>query len=302
MYLSYSGYKKLITCLFAYWHEYINKTPKDGVDDRLGSIYGSVSGILFEDFYVLRMWANPRPQEALLARVESTVDKVIKKETSKGGVLVWKGPEAEGLNPKALYTNREELIADVRDTVPRGLRIIRQHRLLGPRTDAEFKLDLEFEGHVLAGRADFIIHRLKPDDDLLIVDGKGSKHRGKYVDPTQLFWYAMLFWLQSMKQGSPRLPDKLAFLFWKFNPDESMDWLDVSESDVSDLLESTQEAIRKIEGLKKMLLPNAPVDAVRGVFTPNASEESCRFCPYASKCPPGEKVKKLIELKSKKSK
>ncbi len=300
MYLSYSGYKKL-DCHFAYYNDYIAHTPKDGVDDRLGSIYGSVVGKLFEDFYAQKLWKKSEPQAYLMGLVEKTVDKTIQRETTAwrdrpAGTLLWKGT-GEGQNPKGMYANREELIADVRDAVARGFQIIRHHRLLGPRTDAEYKLDYEFEGDIYAGRADFVIQRTKPHLDLLIVDGKGSQHRGRYVDPKQLQWYAMLFWLHSLKEGKPLLPDKLAFLYWRSKPEECMDWLDISEGDVMELFENVKDTVQEIKRLEKMVLPNAPIDGVRGVFKPKANEKNCRFCPYASICPPGAKVQAALKEK-----
>lgn len=301
MYLSYSGWKKFESCKFAYWNEYLNKTPKSGPDDRLGSIYGSVVGKLFEDFYTEKLWKAKEPQALLMSRVEATVDKTISRETSdwrdrKGGVLLWKGP-GEGQNPKGMYKDRAELIQDVRDAVARGFRIIRHHRLLGPRTDAELKLDYKYEGDIYGGRADFVIQRTQPHNDLLIVDGKGSQHRGKYVDPQQLQWYAMLFWLHSLLADKPQLPDKLAFLYWRSSPYECMDWLDISEADVMELFEVAKNSVKEIGRLEKMLLPNAPPDGARGVFTPKANEKNCRFCPYTSVCPPGAKVQESLKKK-----
>jgi hypothetical protein len=300
MYLSYSGWKKY-DCPFAYYNDYVAHTPKEGVDDRLGSIYGSVVGKLFEDFYAQKLWKKPEPQAYLMSLVEKTVDKTIHREITPwkdrpGGVLLWKG-KGEGQNPKGMYENREELIVDVRDAVARGFQIIRHHRLLGPRTDAEYKLDYTFEGDTYAGRADFVIQRTKPHRDLLIVDGKGSQHRGRYVDPKQLQWYAMLFWLHSLKEGKPQLPDKLAFLYWRSKPDECMDWLDVSESDVMEMFEVVKDTVHEIKRLEKMILPNAPAEAARGVFKPKPNEKNCRFCPYTSICPAGAKVQESLKEK-----
>ena len=301
MYLSYSG-KKKTACMFAYWHEYVNRTPKEGVDDRLGSIYGSSIGKIFEDFYNLKVWRLSNPSEFLLSRVEDTVNDTILQETTTrgrkvGGVLLWKGEDL-GQNPKGLYANREEIVADVRASVIRGLRTIRQYKLVGPRTDAEFKLDFTIpEGHTLAGRADFVIQRVPPFNDLLIVDGKGSKHRGAYVEPQQLYWYAMLFYLHSVKQGNPRLPDKLAFLYWKSDPDDAMDWLEVSKDDVTSLLDSVLDTIHRIQDKLKILPAGVSMDTVRGVFKPSVSESNCRFCPYSVACPSGRKIQEDLKCR-----
>lgn len=299
MYLSYSGYKKLVSCAFAYWNEYIGKTKKGAVDDRLGSVYGTVVGRLFEDFYKLKAWKQEYPIQFIMDRVVPTIADVIKKETSPwkdkpAGVLLWKG-EGPGQNPRGMYENRGQLEADVRDAVSRGFKIIKHHRLLGPRTDAEFKLDfVTTDGHILAGRADFIIHRISPQDDEVIVDGKGSQHRDKYVDPQQLQWYAMLYWLNSAKAGDPKVPDKLAFLFWRSNPEESMDWIDTSEEEAKQLYEEAVDKIRWVEESQKKVPSGSTPEGARGVFKPKATEQNCRFCPYASVCPPGAKVQEKI--------
>lgn len=300
MYLSYSGYHKAVNCEFDYWNGYIGKTQKEDPDDRLGSIYGSSVGKLFEDFYTLKVWRQKDPKGFIMARVESTVDSIIKQETSPryerpGGVLLWKG-DAEGQNPKGMYATRDELLADVRDAVERGFKIIKHYRLLGPRADAEFKLDfITPEGHILGGRADFILVRTKPHNDLIIVDGKGSRHRDKYVDFKQLHWYGMLYWLHSVRKGSPQLPDRLAFLYWRHDPPDSMDWVDISSSDVVALYENVLETIRKIETQQKKIGSNATLSAVRGVFLPKANDQNCRFCPYGSICPPGLKVQENLK-------
>jgi hypothetical protein len=302
MYLSYSGWKKLKTCLYAYWNSYIGKTQVEADDDRLGSIYGSVIGKLFEDFYEKQGWRNPKPTQLVLDEVEAALDWTIKRETTpwrdrKGGVLLWKGKKKEGGNPKALYANREEIIEDLRESVLRGMRMIRFYRLLGPYARAEVKLDYEIGDHKLAGRADFIIKRVNPQNDLCIIDGKGSKWRHQYVDPKQLLWYA---WLYRHHHG--RSPDKLAFLYWRYDPPESMDWVDFTEEDLDELEEDVLGSIRKVEELRNRLAPTrATYEKVRSLFRPAAeiqqdATDACRFCPFATTevCPAGEEVVRKI--------
>lgn len=309
MYLSYSGFHKKGDsrtqegCDYAYWHIYINATKTDAPDDRLGSIYGSVVGKLFEDFYENRRWKEPEPQAFVVSRVEEVIDEVIKHETTpdvrrhrQAGVLLWKG-EGPGQSPRGLYANREELAADVRDAVGRGFSIIRHYRLLGPEARAEVKLDSKIDGHTLAGRADFIILRTKPHHDLVIFDGKGSRHRDKYVSREQLFWYAMLYRFQHGK-----LPDKLGFIFWRYDPPESIDWPDFDDDIIDDLQARALKAIHDIERMEKELKKGMPLPIIRSIFKPTANSENCRFCQFATEelCPEGFKIAE--ELKKKKRK
>ena len=139
----------------------------------------------------------------------------------------------------------------------------------------------------IAGRADFIIQRTKPHGDLCLVDGKGSRHRGKYVDPRQLHWYAMLY---RLRFGT--LPDKLAFLYWKFAPPESVDWVDFSEEALDHLLGEVRSAFVQIDRGRKALPKTDPGTLqvlAREQFHPKPNSDNCRFCVYASKmtCPAG---------------
>lgn len=302
MYLSYSGRKKFTTCAFSYWNGYINHTTSPKPDDRLGSIYGSSVGKLFEDFYNLELYRSAQPQGELLGRVEETVRKILHQETTdsgkwrKGGVLLWKGPKREGKNPKALYANEEELIEDVRQAVVRGCRIIRHYRLLGKGAKAEVLLDSVIEGDTLGGRADFIMRRVRPHDDEVILDGKGSRWREDYVDVAQLKWYAMLFRLKNK-----RLPDRMGFVFWRFEPPESMDWVEVTDAEIDAFQVKVLADVHRIKELSAGLTTPAPFEAARKMFLPIAAqpevdrtevEQACRFCPYATDeiCPDGARV------------
>lgn len=304
MYLSYSGWKKYKDCAYSYWNGYLNKTATTGPDDRLGSIFGSVVGKLFEHFYNDQLYRKEQPQGEVLALVDATIKKIIRQETTPGGwksagVIMWKG-KGEGLNPKGLYANVDDLAADVRDAVARGFRIIRHYRLLGQGAQAEVQLDSVVDGHKLGGRADFTMRRVKPHNDEVILDGKGSKWREAYVDARQLKWYAMLF-----RQKHGRLPERLGFVFWRFDPPESVDWLEVTEAETDALLAEVLGDIRQIEELSAGLDASSSFEVARKVFLPIAdrpgiqrkdAEQACRFCAFATEeiCPGGAKVVKEI--------
>ena len=307
-YISFSGYKKYKGCEFDYWNHYINDTKVDTPDDRLGSIYGSVVGELFEDFYEEKMWKLDQPQAHMLTLVDAKITKVINleivpRQVERRGVLKWKGTgvllwkgDGEGESPWALYKNRDELTSDVRDAVEVGFRIIRVERLLGPRMAAEVKLDVKFPEGIIGGRADFIITRTKPHNDVCIIDGKGSRHRDRYVDPAQVMWYGMLY-----RHRNKRTPDKLAFLYWRYAPPESMDWVEFDDQDLDELLETVRATMRRITEQQEAAGSGAPYVRARKVFLPiaekiggqNAFNQGCRFCPFGTEeiCPKGYAVK-----------
>lgn len=289
MYLSYSGFKIATTCLFQYWLVYIYKKAYSYPDDRLGSIYGIVVGKLFEDFYNEKMWRSPGVKQRMEARVEAEVDRALAEalEPSKGrpgGVIKWRG-EGEDQNPTGLYADKEELMRDIVHGISLGLDAIKRNILIGKDAVSEIKLDATVEGHRIGGRADFVMTRAKTRDRI-IVDGKGSKRREKYVDPQQLLWYAML---HRIRFGE--MPDKTAFLYWKFEHPVALDWHEFSNSDADKLLKTILRVVTKIESLARDLDTGEqkPLSEVRKVFKPKATISNCMFCPYAAEdvCPEG---------------
>ena len=272
MYISYSGFKTYSSCPRAYWHSYVDKTVPPEPDNTVNSLYGSVIGTLMEDFYMKGLWREKNVQKVLEERIDPTYKKIVSDELRRGRVLRWKSSD----DKKPNYESQAELLADVRDTIARAIRIVRHYRLAGPRMEAESKLDSDVGGHRLGGRADFIIQRTSPHHDLVILDGKGSKHRGSFVDPKQLKWYAMLYSIQNKNV----LPDKLGFVYWRFDPPESLDWVDFSQADLEELQDEVLTSLTKI---------------VRGgqskeVFQAKPSDQACRFCSFISLCPQGRKL------------
>ena len=270
MYLSYSGYKTYRDCPRQYWHRYIGKTKLDVPDNKVNSLYGSTVGTLFEYFYNDRIWLRSGVREALEGLVDPTLDSIIERELKQGGI--------DWSDPRANYKSKESLRREVLKAIPRGIEIIRQHRLLGQPADAEVKLDSMIDGHMIGGRADFIIRRVKPYGDLVILDGKGSRHREKYVDPHQLWWYAMLH-----REKFKVVPDRLGFVFWRQEPDNSLDWVPFSDRGLSDLLSGVLETVSQIEQGKR--LGDQP-DALVHTF-PVHPGDKCRLCAYRPVCTEG---------------
>jgi hypothetical protein len=298
MYLSYSGYQLADDCQYRYWHAYIAKTPGEP-EDILGSIYGSAVGLLFEEFYNQRLWTLPDVRSHMEAQAERVVDHFLlegqqPKRGRPAGIVRWKGL-GEADNPQALYASRDDIVSDVRAAVLRGLQTIREHRLLGRGAKAEVKLDARVQGHTLGGRADFVLTRVRPYDDLVILDGKGSRKRDRYVSRTQLIWYSMLY-----AEHHKRVPDKAAFVYWHFDPPSNIDWCKVTEPETTALKKRVLGVIETLSRLDRELGATADLASVRSSFLPRASNSSCRFCPYATEsvCPQGFAI--VTELKRKK--
>lgn len=277
MYLSYSGYKLYVECPRAYYHRYIAKTRPAKPDNRVNMLYGDAVGKIFEKFYADRMWRGSSVVEDLKSLVDPTLKRIVNYETKRGGVFDWKDPKL-----KKGTRSLEEVRKDVLETIPRGLRIIKNHRLLGKDAAAEVKLDVDLEGHRIGGRADFIMTRIEPHGDYVIVDGKGSKYREKYVSERQLRWYAMQ---HRLKFGT--IPDSLAFLFWRFEPEESMDWFETSERDLDELQQGVLSSIGKIETSTKELVQLGRGAKPGAIFMATTGQH-CSLCSYVEECPEGK--------------
>jgi CRISPR/Cas system-associated exonuclease Cas4 (RecB family) len=279
MYISYSGYNRYLGCPKDYYLGYIVKLAPPEPDNRVHMLYGEAVGQIFEAFYVQQIWTKGNVYQDLHGMVKPTLSKIIAKETQRGGVFNWK---EKGLKPGT--RSLEEVEVEVRETISRGLRAIKHHRLISRDAGAEVKLDQTIQGHRVGGRADFIMTRIRPHGDLVIVDGKGSRYRHEYENERQLRWYAMLYWI---KTGT--IPDRLGFLYWRYEPDESMDWFKVTQEELEDLRGAIVTTLEEIETAKKGLVKirdkhnPGPLFMARPGF-------NCKLCSYLSICPEGQKA------------
>lgn len=278
-YISFSGFKKHDECELNYFHSYIAKTVPPETPDRIGMLYGSTMGTIFEAFYRDKIWKRPAVEQALKALARPVMTEIIKQELLKGGKFDWKKNKT--------YKTPHDVLNDVIESIPRGLDIIRNHRLLGVDAEAEVKLDQVIDGFKLAGRADFIMTRTTPHNDLVILDGKGSKHREDHADERQLQWYAMLY-----QEKYKRLPDKLAFVYWKpireiedYVSAPDVDWRPVVPEAISELRANALATVRTIEA--KRALPMAEQQAA---FEAKPKASRCRLCSYLPICPSGTSI------------
>lgn len=269
MYLSYSGFKKYLECPLQYYHQYIAKTPLPEPDNRVGMLFGSTIGLIFEEFYTHKVWEVKNPVSALRERAKPAFDRILAEERRRGGVFDYKGNRD--------YKNHQDVLQDVLNRIPAGVQTIRRHWLVGSDAQAEVKLDNKFRGHTLGGRLDFLMHRAPPCNDLVILDGKGSKHRDAYVSADQLYWYSMLY-----RSHHRAIPDRVGFIFWKFEGDEAVDWFPSTKEKIDEIQDAALTAISNIEKAKKHL----PTIA----FGTKPTVTKCKLCPYNGLCPDGQTI------------
>lgn len=184
--ISYSQYKKIR-----------DPNPFPDNPNKVNALFGIIVGQVFQQFYERELWKEP--VEMTLDRVPSVLGKFLKRK-----------PFLDWDDPKANYSSLEEVLSDINFAVRQSYKTIHRHGLYGDGALAEVILDAPYRGVEITGRADFIIPT--QTHGLVILDGKGSKYRDKYLDDDQLYWYAKQY---QIRTGA--LPDRVGFLHWRFS-------------------------------------------------------------------------------------
>jgi len=264
LYLSYSGRKTYLTCPKQYENKYVLKTkiPRDPKN----SLFGSAIGKVFEWFYNRSLWKLSDPTTECLNAIPDAIEQVCRKEKF------------------SIDENRQfisELRGKLNEFIPHGVETIRKNQLLSANSRAEVDLSIvshskEFGLSVnIGGYSDFI--HTNDNKNFWILDGKASKYRDQYIDPQQLIWYAVQWYLKYQIS-----PSRLGFIYWSF-PDNPIDWIEFDE----DSLRKNHRATFVVAG--NILNNNFPVKV----------SKECKLCDFKDICPEGQEQIKILELESK---
>jgi hypothetical protein len=264
--ISFSKYKVYASCPKKFHLKYILREV--GVEfDETSAIFGIAIGKVFEWFYSRKYWCESNSLEVCIGSIEEAITYAFNdKKLNKNGDL----------------TFLRELREKMHTYVPHGVSIIRENRFLSVMSDVEVDLTAVYKmpGQDLTlkivGRPDFIHGSSK--DDVFILDGKSSVHRGKYADNDQLILYAFLFYLRYNV-----VPRRLGFIFWQF-PDTPISWIDYDANSFRSTVKKLFDASKKICVLKE--------------FDPTPSKD-CTLCPYKSGCKEGNDYMDIMGYGSK---
>lgn len=260
--LSWSGFDTYQKCPKKYRLTRVDKADPPEPDSKHNAVVGSVVQRVYEDFYNEEIWrSGAQTSQKLMDLVPKYFYEFLEKE------------HVDFDHIQCSYTPLE-LLETCREIVPKVLTGIKREGLLGPYAKSEVILRTQLQGsYFLYGIADFIIR--KKSGELLLLDGKASKHREKYVDERQLLFYALAFKLIHNK-----LPDKLGFYFYRFAEDEekSFDWIKPDPNKVEEL---RRELVAAFTNIQKR----------RFAATPKAS--NCQFCPWENVCEERQKDKAI---------
>jgi CRISPR/Cas system-associated exonuclease Cas4 (RecB family) len=254
VWLSFTGYKQFKTCGEAYNLERFLKQKPPEKESKHNALVGTVLQRVYEDFYNQELWRLGK----------ATSDELLKRADQYHWEFLEKNyVDFEHVTCK--YASPYETLNDVLEVTPKILEGIKREKFLGPYAKSEVEIKVRFgASDFLIGHLDFVI-RL-PSGEVLILDGKASKHREKYIDEDQLHFYALLFYMRYKK-----LPDRMGFFYYRFadDPEKAIDWVEVSPLKVKDLRQSIQDVIDDIRKRR---------------FVANPSTNNCKYCPYQTVC------------------
>lgn len=253
--------------------------PEPTRSSRHHAVMGLVIGAILERMYNDELYREPeRLQERLVGMVEKEWDRTVAQPRN------WVDYRVSG--------TRAELIKVCKDGIRGFIKTMKHHRLLGEYARAEVEL-LGFVKPAggpaaaaipVGGRADFIIRRT--DTGVRILDGKNALSKGKYTNPDQLRWYAMLFYLAYRE-----LPTQLGFVYFRYpygmpilddkgeqilndngEPafEQGIDWVPFTMEDLRGLAQRSLDARRGME---------------REKFEATPKPSYCKFCDYETVCP-----------------
>ena len=252
LYISYSSKKAYLTCPRQYWYMYVSK--EKGEFDAKNSLFGNSIGKLFEWFYNKKLWIKSDVKQHLIRSIEIALDESAGKDN---------------FDLKSDLEFKAKITQELQDCVISTLEIIRKYKLIAPVSNAEVKLNTIFKTKdlilKLGGRADFVHYFDK--NNIWILDGKGSKHREKYIDINQLVWYAVQHYLKYHI-----VPNRLGFIFYKF-PQDPITWISLTDQLMRSVLDETVSISKQIISKQFSTTPSV----------------SCRNCPFKSKCNDGQK-------------
>lgn len=247
--LSYSAYKNYKECPLRYLKQNVEREKPKVPKDEYNVVYGSVVQKVFENFYNDQIWRKGKMARDVLV---DSVPSIFQNLISKRNIFWDKHGDEEG---------KQELLHDCVESVRVNVDVIKEHKLIGPFAKSEVNTYCYLNSQdQIGGRIDFVI---KKENQVLLLDGKGSKYRDRYLDKTQLHWYALSYYILHR-----RMPDSLWFWLYRFPEDPLIE----IEFDTALLKNLKNEILETILNIKKRQ------------FKPTPSSKSCKFCPYSGEC------------------
>lgn len=260
MKLSYSEYRTYLDCPKRY------KLEIDKVDPPTEpSMYFALYGMVVELFF--KKYTNFYTKHDIDLN-ENEINKILRKlwdQILNENYVCW--------NDLWVKKTSEEIFNQAYEDVLKNLKKFDFWK----RTQSEVPIEIRLKKtkDILTCRLDFVINN--QDNTIEILDGKGTEKPEKNVDIEQLYFYALMYLLSNKK-----LPDKIGFLYYRYQMIKYVDFDKQSMVDFKNKLSLVKNTI------KKDINFNAKVKA----------SKQCKWCAYNSTC--NELIQKRKERAEKK--
>lgn len=244
--LSYNGMKDYIECPKRYKLQYIDRLKPKEPENKKNAFFGTLCANVTEHWINSRIYKE-QPEawgEWLKMAIPRESTKILERE-----YIVWDTD-----------SELEEFIELSYRCLPKCFQTMADQGILkSDHIKAEPKLKIDYGDNIINGRLDILAI---VDGEILIIDGKTSKHRDRYLDPAQLYTYYILV---STKLGD-RLPIRFGFQYTRFG---DIDWYDVDPKGLQDTKDKFDKAFAGIEA---------------GVFSATPNDKICKYCKYRPEC------------------
>jgi hypothetical protein len=247
---SWTAVKKFFKCPLSYKFKYVDKKKPKFIKCKYHAIVGITIQKVFEYFYNLK-WYRKRKQT--LPFIFSRLDQIYEEVLEKNYVDWEKAP-----------SSKEEVLEEIKEIIPKALKIIKENRLLGQYNRSEKFSIIFLKTNAIKGYIDFVI---KKEDDLIVLDGKDVKNEDAVhnLEKEQLFLYGIM-----LAHQNKIVPTKMGFLLWRL---DRIEWIDFSKDDLRTFRSEFLNQIWKIRNaIKSNKFPVTP------------SKSVCSFCEYEKEC------------------
>lgn len=231
------------------------------------AVMGTAVAAAVEDFYEKSLWRDPTTARQTCIDVAIAA---LHRELAKPRTFIeW---DLENTGKWWLSPPVEDLERQVRESTSNFIDIVKEEKLLGSFMRSEMDLKGSMEGIALAGRPDLVIENTRLG--LAVVDGKNSGTVGRYTNPDQLRWYAIVY-----EAVHGVRPQRLFFLYFRFPPGSKVPkyktWTGLVEVDASeDSIQALRQEIRDFQSR-----------VTQKLFTATPAYGTCRFCDFNTVCP-----------------
>jgi hypothetical protein len=273
----WSHYEAFYNCPQKYLYQYGHKEIDLGLglgkplprkkSSEHHAIMGTAIAAAVEEFYEKSLWKDPKTarEKTIAVAVEALHRELAKPRT----FMEW---DTEKTGQWWLSPPVEDLERQLRESTNNFVEIVKEEKLLGGFMRSEMDLKAMLGNIPLAGRPDLVIENDRLG--LAVIDGKNSGTVGRYTNPDQLRWYAIVY-----EQVHRVRPQRLFFTYFRFPPGSKVPkynvWTGLVEVDAS---EDTIQALKvEIEGFQQAIHEKR--------FTATPAYGTCRFCDFHDVCP-----------------